>query len=491
MGASENEHRGQNSAEGTTISNEPAGGEPLQTATPPTSTWGGLASRLNEVMTTGLQSLGSSQPQAAAAEPDLATAGGRSHRPSVYGLMDEAPPWTGGKGTTMPAHQRGNEVVLDRAHQPGSSNRPTDDHEVVDPSWTKRLVDWFRGANDGVRGIRAPTAVAVVGGRRLHSKVAIVTGANSGLGYETARVLCKAGARVILACRDLAKGKQAATQIEESLRAEERQEVSITHDTAWVGVDYSAVGTCEVLRLDLGDLESVRAFATEFLALECRLHYLICNAGKMATPFRRTAQGYEWQWGINFLGHFLLAQLLLPRLEMTASTTDQGARVVFVSSQEHKLGRIHWEQNCFNVDAALYEPWAAYFQSKLALVLLALELDRQLQARYARVHGGGAADQSLRPRVSAHAVHPGLCSTDITRELGAFARAGYTAGQPLYRSVGQGAACTLYCCVGEQHTLVRGGAYFEDCAEADVVSTDKEAAALRRSRPVWLLLPPR
>ena len=86
--------------------------------------------------------------------------------------------------------------------------------------------------------------------------------------------------------------------------------VKITHDEEWVGANYTGVGTVEVMSLDLSDLDSVRAFAAAFLAQECPLHYLICNAGKMAPPYRPTAQRYETQWGVNHLSHFLLTNLL-------------------------------------------------------------------------------------------------------------------------------------------------------------------------------------
>ena len=187
-----------------------------------------------------------------------------------------------------------------------------------------------------------------MGGRQLHSKVAIVTGANSGLGYETARVLCKAGARVILACRSVKSAEAAADKIRKELEDAATTAVEIIHDSDWVGANYVDVGTVEVMELDLADLDSVRSFAEKFLAEECPLHYLICNAGKMAPPFRQTKQGYETQWAINHLGHFLLSTLLTDKLDETAGRTGDGSRLVVLTSQSHQLGKMHWDRGFLN-----------------------------------------------------------------------------------------------------------------------------------------------
>ncbi|MGW5921145.1 oxidoreductase [Nocardia fluminea] len=185
----------------------------------------------------------------------------------------------------------------------------------------------------------------------------IVTGANSGLGAATARALSEAGARVILACRDTAKAERVA----EGLRA-----------------------ATEVRELDLANLNSVRAFAD---SIE-RVDVLINNAGVMALPLRRTADGFEMQFGTNHLGHFALTNLLLDRI------TD---RVVTVSSVAHRIGKIdladpNWEQR-------RYDRWLAYGQSKLANLMFAFELQRRLA-------GEGAAVISV-------AAHPGYAATEL------------------------------------------------------------------------------
>lgn len=185
----------------------------------------------------------------------------------------------------------------------------------------------------------------------------IVTGANSGLGAATARALARAGARVILACRDTAKAERVAAGMR---------------------------GETEVRELDLANLNSVRAFTD---SIE-RVDVLINNAGVMALPLRRTADGFEMQFGTNHLGHFALTNLLLDRI------TD---RVVTVSSVAHRIGRIdladpNWEQRH-------YDRWLAYGQSKLANLMFAFELQRRLA-------GEGAAVISV-------AAHPGYAATEL------------------------------------------------------------------------------
>ncbi|TFH31211.1 MAG: SDR family NAD(P)-dependent oxidoreductase, partial [Myxococcales bacterium] len=183
----------------------------------------------------------------------------------------------------------------------------------------------------------------------LSGRVMIITGANSGIGYEAALALAKRKADVVLACRNQDKAKAAADRI--------RQEVPTAR--------------LEVMPLDLSDLSSVRAFADAFRESHSQLNALINNAGVMALPKRRTADGFEMQLGTNHLGHFALTGLLLDILLATP-----GSRVVNVSSLAHKFGviRFHdlqWEKS--------YSKWGAYGQSKLANLLFTQELDRRLK----------------------------------------------------------------------------------------------------------------
>ncbi|SHI24471.1 oxidoreductase [Streptomyces sp. 3214.6] len=202
-------------------------------------------------------------------------------------------------------------------------------------------------------------------------RTAVVTGANSGLGYVTARELARKGARVVLGCRSEARGWDAVARL--------RGEVP--------GVEV------ELGRLDLGDLASVREFA-ESLPYE-RLDLLVNNAGVMAMPYGTTADGFETQFGVNHLGHFALTGLLLPAL-LAAEGRSAGVRVVTVSSMAHLLGNI--DANDLNSERR-YRRWAAYGRSKTANLLFTHELARRLAAA-----GSG---------VVAAAAHPGYAATNL------------------------------------------------------------------------------
>jgi NAD(P)-dependent dehydrogenase (short-subunit alcohol dehydrogenase family) len=209
----------------------------------------------------------------------------------------------------------------------------------------------------------------------LSGKVAVVTGANSGLGYETVLGLARHGADVVLACRDEGRGTQAL----EKVRAE------------------VPAASLELSLLDLADLASVRKFADGFMAERPGLDMLIDNAGVMALAERRvTADGFEMQFGTNHLGHFALTGLLLPRL-----LARPGARVVSVSSYGHRVGRIKFD----DLQAERkYRKWLAYGQSKLANLLFAFELDRRAKAAgvplLAAVAHPGYADTNLQSGTS-------------------------------------------------------------------------------------------
>lgn len=200
-------------------------------------------------------------------------------------------------------------------------------------------------------------------------RVAVVTGANSGLGLVTARALAVAGADVVLGCRDATKGEQAVA----SIRAATPR------------------GTVAVAEMDLSSLASIRAFADRFNAERDGLDLLINNAGVMASPRAETADGFELQLGTNHLGHFALSGLLLGRMQGRA-----GARVVTVSSTAHRFGRIRFDDL---QGERRYGRWRAYCQSKLANVLFARELDRRLRA-------AGSSVASM-------AAHPGYAATNL------------------------------------------------------------------------------
>jgi NAD(P)-dependent dehydrogenase (short-subunit alcohol dehydrogenase family) len=206
-----------------------------------------------------------------------------------------------------------------------------------------------------------------------HGRTAVITGANTGLGFETARALAERGAAVVLACRDLAKAEAAASRI----RAVAPQApVSVVH-------------------LDLGSLDSVRAAAGQIGADHERLDLLINNAGLMMPPYGRTADGFELQFGTNHLGHFALTGLLLDRL-----LAAPGSRVVTISSVGHRAGDIRFDDLQFR---RRYRRIPAYGQSKLANLMFTYELQRRLAT-------AGAPTIAL-------AAHPGIVPTELQRYL--------------------------------------------------------------------------
>jgi NAD(P)-dependent dehydrogenase (short-subunit alcohol dehydrogenase family) len=184
----------------------------------------------------------------------------------------------------------------------------------------------------------------------LTGKTAIVTGANSGIGYETARALAWKGATVLLACRNQEKGAAALRQMKS---------------------EYSKA-KLELSLLDLANLASVHRFADEFTSRHDRLELLINNAGVMRPPFAKTADGFELQFGANHLGHFALTGLLLDCLIQTPQ-----ARVVTISSSGHRFGQINFDN--LNAEQG-YDPGQAYGQSKLANLLFTFELQRRFAA---------------------------------------------------------------------------------------------------------------
>jgi NAD(P)-dependent dehydrogenase (short-subunit alcohol dehydrogenase family) len=203
----------------------------------------------------------------------------------------------------------------------------------------------------------------------LTDKTVVVTGANSGIGFEAAKVLAQRGADVILACRSSERGHTAADSIRAAVPG----------------------ARLEVRPLDLASLAAVREFARWLNESRPALHLLINNAGLMAIPRQTTVEGFEMQLGVNHLAHFALTGLLLPKLLATP-----GARVVNVSSQAHLIGRMRWD----DLDGERrYQKWAAYGQSKLANLLFTFELARRLTAK-------GAALRAL-------ACHPGYASTNL------------------------------------------------------------------------------
>jgi len=266
-------------------------------------------------------------------------------------------------------------------------------------------------------------------------RVAVVTGANSGIGFETARALAGKGARVVLACRDEARGRAAEQRLgREVPGADARFEP-----------------------LDLGSLDSIRAFAEKLAATEPRLDLLINNAGVMIPPYGRTADGFETQLGTNHLGHFALTGRLLDRIRATA-----GARVVSVSSLAHFIGAIDFDDL---QSERSYSASRAYGQSKLANLLFTRELDRRLRR---------AGIDAL-----AAAAHPGSTRTALQRHSGAM--------ESLVRVFSQlppeGALPTLYAATAPD---VRGGEYFGPSGFMGCLGPPDRARSSGRSKDMAL-----
>ena len=270
------------------------------------------------------------------------------------------------------------------------------------------------------------TSSQVMAGIDLTGKTAIVTGGGSGLGVETARALALAGASVTIAVRDLEAGRRVAEAIDSEVGA----------------------ARVSVAELELGDLASVRRFAQAWG--DRPLHLLINNAGVMACPLGRTADGFESQFGINHLGHFLLTELLVPALERGAPS-----RVVVLSSSAHHFSDIDFEDPHYR--SRPYKPMEAYGQSKTANALFALEFDRRYGDR----------------GVHAFSVMPGVIVTPLLRHMNAEvqaeirtklveSRADQSSERSKPRSPEQGAATSLWAATAPE-LEAHGGAYLEDC----------------------------
>jgi NAD(P)-dependent dehydrogenase (short-subunit alcohol dehydrogenase family) len=285
----------------------------------------------------------------------------------------------------------------------------------------------------------ASTTDDVLAGHDLSGRVAVVTGASTGLGEETSRALAAHGAHVVMAVRDLGRGQAAADRIRGTV----------------------ANASLEIRELDLGSLASVRAFAQHFLADHQRLDLLINNAGIMACPYGTTSDGFELQFGTNHLGHFLLTNLLVPALIAGAPS-----RVVSLSSRGHAFSDIDLTDPGFQ--RTEYGEFAAYGRAKTANALFAVGFDR----RY--------ADQ----RVHAFSVHPGGIHTELGRHMtpdviaqltGRLSESGRSFN---WKTIPQGAATTVWAATApelDQH----GGAYLEDCSVAEVSDDESSNSGVR------------
>lgn len=274
----------------------------------------------------------------------------------------------------------------------------------------------------GVLALRRHMAGAVCRSKaRLDGKTVLITGGNTGIGKETALDMAQRGARVILACRDMTKARIAADEIRQR----------------------SGNGNVVVKKLDLESLQSVRDLVKEVEEKEERLDILINNAGVMMCPKLQTKDGFEMQFGVNHLGHFLLTNRLLDLLKKSAPS-----RVVIVSSIGHERGEIYFDD--INIDKD-YNPEKSYRQSKLANVLFGKELAVRLQ-------GTG---------VTVYSLHPGVIRTELGRHIlltfPFWKKMLFHTFKWIIKSPWEGAQTTIYCAVDESLANV-SGLYYSDCA---------------------------
>ncbi|XP_076928153.1 short-chain dehydrogenase TIC 32 B, chloroplastic-like [Bidens hawaiensis] len=274
---------------------------------------------------------------------------------------------------------------------------------------------------------------------------AIVTGATSGIGAETARVLAKRGVRIVIPARDLRK----AGQVKQTIQKETPNAEII------------------ILEIDLSSFASIRKFCSEFLSLGIPLNILINNAGKFSQKLEFSEDKFEMTFATNYLGHFLLTELVLEKMIETARQTGVEGRIVNVSSVIHSwVKKDHFSFNGM-LQPKFYNATRAYAQSKLANIMHANQLAKRLKA--------------MNANVSINAVHPGIVKTGIIRDhKGVITDSIFFIASKFLKSTSQGAATTCYVALSPKLEGVTGR-YFADCNEArcsSLASDDSEAHKL-------------
>ncbi|XP_036842775.1 retinol dehydrogenase 12-like [Oncorhynchus mykiss] len=251
---------------------------------------------------------------------------------------------------------------------------------------------------------------------RLDGKTVIITGANAGIGKETAMDLAKRGGRIILACRDLGRAEAAQREI----------------------IEKSGNPNIVTRKMDLSDTKSIREFAELINREEKQVNILINNAGIMMCPYSKTADGFEMQFGVNHLGHFLLTFLLIDLIKRS-----RPARIINLSSMAHKWGWIQLED--INSERS-YHSRRAYGQSKLANILSIRSLAKRLKDT----------------GVTVYAVHPGIVRTELKRHMNLALLISWKIVRPFTKTIVQGAQTSIYCAV-EPELETESGGYYSDC----------------------------
>ncbi|WYZ46207.1 hypothetical protein EsH8_IX_000432 [Colletotrichum jinshuiense] len=289
-------------------------------------------------------------------------------------------------------------------------------------------------------GDARPTALQVVKDEgligELAGKVVLVTGANSGIGIETARAIHATGATLFLTARDSAKAQQAVDSVKN-------------------GPGPKTDAPVHAIELRLDSLASVRSAAKAFLSKSDKLNLLILNAGVMATPEGKTEDGFETQFGTNHLGHFLFFHLLKPAL-LASSTPAFQSRVISVSSAAHRLGKVRLHDLNFEEDSS-YDPWAAYGQSKTANIYFASEVERRYGSK----------------GLHALSLHPGIILTNLAQYLPKEQLEDMATDKSLQagmKDIPQGAATTVYAALSKEWEG-RGGRFLSDLVEQGPADT--------------------
>eukprot|EP00057_Strongylocentrotus_purpuratus_P007318 XP_011661792.1 PREDICTED: retinol dehydrogenase 11 [Strongylocentrotus purpuratus] len=270
----------------------------------------------------------------------------------------------------------------------------------------------------------------------MDGKTVIITGCNTGIGKETAKDLAKRGARVIMACRNVEKAKEAQLDV----------------------IKESGSSNVVVKKLDLASMKSIREFVEELKKEEKSLDVLVNNAGVMMCPRWETEDGFEMQFGTNHLGHFLLTLLLLDLIKASAPS-----RIVNVSSLAHQFGKINFDDI---MSKEKYSDMDAYGQSKLANVLFTRELATRLK-------GSG---------VTSYAVHPGGVDTDLARHRDSYPfylRVLLPLMVPFIKTSEEGAQTNIYCSVDEKAGQ-ETGLYYSDCAVKQAAKQGRDDEAARK-----------
>ncbi|CAH9114163.1 unnamed protein product [Cuscuta europaea] len=302
---------------------------------------------------------------------------------------------------------------------------------------------WIFGRR-GLSGFSgSSTAEEVTQGIDGTGLTAIVTGASSGIGVETARVLALRGVHVIIAVRNVESGKEVQRSIAKQIPN----------------------AKVDVKELDLSSMESVRKFCSEYDSSGLPLNLLINNAGIMALPFTLSRDNVELQFATNHVGHFLLTNLLLEKMKHTARESQKEGRIVIVSSEAHRYPYKEGIRFDKINEKESYSPWYAYGQSKLANVLHANELDRHLKEE--------------RVDITANSLHPGAITTNLFRHLSFIHGAVNSIGKYLLKNIPQGAATTCYVAL---HPQVKGvsGEYFSDSNIAKQSSHAKDPGLAKK-----------